>query len=147
MPDWKSLASTKRDSILSSIPEKWRLPADKLPSNKEQRDVTKYVHQFLSEKEIEITETDVVGIAEKTTSGTWSAVEVTEAFCHRASLAHQLVRTPAHSSHDLNTNDGSRQTASTKRSSLQLLPMRKLSTNTSQKKESHWVHYTGCPFR
>lgn len=90
MSDWKSLASTKRDSILSSIPEEWRLPADKLPSNKEQRDVTKYILQFLSEKEIEITETDIVGIADKTTSKTWSAVEVTEAFCHRASLAHQL---------------------------------------------------------
>jgi amidase len=91
MTDWKSLAAIKRDSILSSIPDKWRLPADKLPSNEDQRDVTKYVQQFLSEKEIEITETDVVGIAEKTTSGTWSAVDVTEAFCHRASLAHQLV--------------------------------------------------------
>lgn len=136
MSDWKSLASAKRDSILSSIPEKWRLPADKLPSNKEQRDVTKYVHQFLSEKEIEITETDVVGIAEKTTSGSWSAVEVTEAFCHRAGLAHQLVRIPAHSSYDPNTNGHSRQTASTKHSSLQHLLTRKLSTNTSRRKES-----------
>lgn len=92
MTDWKSLATSKRDSILSSIPEKWRLPADKLPPNEVQRDVTKYVQEFLSDKEIEITETDVVGIAGKTTSGTWSAVDVTEAFCHRASLAHQLVR-------------------------------------------------------
>jgi amidase len=91
MSNWKSLASAKRDSILASIPEKWHIAADKLPSNKDQRDVTKYVQKFLTEKEIEITETDVVGIVEKTTSGTWSAVEVTEAFCHRASLAHQLV--------------------------------------------------------
>ena len=91
MADWKSLASKKREDILLSIPEKWRLAPDKLPSNEEQRDVTKYVQQFLSQKEIEITETDVVDIAEKTTTGTWSAVEVTEAFCHRASLAHQLV--------------------------------------------------------
>jgi hypothetical protein len=145
MSDWKSLASAKRDSILSSIPEKWRLPADKLPSNKEQRDVTKYVHQFLSEKEIEITETDLVGIAEKTASGTWSAVEVTEAFCHRAGLAHQLVSTLKHSSHDPNTDGLFRQTASTKHSSLQPSPMRKLSTNTSPKKENPWARYTGCP--
>ena len=93
MANWSSLASTKRDSILSSIPEKWRLTPDKLPSNEEQRDVTTYVQQFLSQKEILITETDIVGIAEKTSSGAWSAVEVTEAFCHRASLAHQLVST------------------------------------------------------
>jgi len=32
----------------------------------------------------------VVGIVEKTSAGTWTAEEVTAAFCHRASLAHQL---------------------------------------------------------
>jgi amidase len=92
--DYKKLAATKRDAILASIPQKWRL--EKIPSREEQKDVTgSYVQQFLSKKEIEITETDVVGIAKQTTSGNWSAVEVTEAFCHRASLAHQLVGLPA----------------------------------------------------
>ena len=88
--DWKTAATAKRDEILASIPKKWML--EKLPSNQEQRDVTgAFVQQFLSPKEIEITETDVVGIAQKTTSGKWTAVEVTEAFCHRAAIAHQLV--------------------------------------------------------
>ncbi|KIX10670.1 uncharacterized protein Z518_01754 [Rhinocladiella mackenziei CBS 650.93] len=88
--DWQTLAKAKRDAILNSIPEKWRL--SKIPSCEEQKDVTgTYIQQFLSEKEIEITETDSVGLAEKVASGSWSAVEVTEAFCHRASLAHQLV--------------------------------------------------------
>lgn len=89
---WQTQAATKREAILSSIPEKWRLPGD-IPSAQEQRDVTgPFIQKFLSDREIEITETDAVGIAEKTSSGLWSAVEVTEAFCHRASLAHQLVR-------------------------------------------------------
>jgi amidase len=58
----------------------------------EQRDVTgAYIWQFLSAREIEITETDAVGIAKKTTTAAWSAVEVVEAFAHRASLAHELV--------------------------------------------------------
>ena len=88
---WKTLAEAKRDAILKSIPEKWRV--SKLPSNEEQVDVTgPFIHQFLNEQEILITETDAVGIVEKTSSGQWSAVEVTEAFCHRAALAHQLVR-------------------------------------------------------
>jgi len=50
-----------------------------------------YIREFLSEREVLITETDAVGIAEKTTKGDWTAVEVIKAFCHRASLAHQLV--------------------------------------------------------
>ena len=88
--DWESRAKTKREAILSSIPEKWRL--QKVPAVEEQKDVTgSYIHQFLDEKEIAITETDAVGIAEKVAAGQWSAVDVTEAFCHRASLAHQLV--------------------------------------------------------
>ena len=75
---------------MNSIPEKWRLA--KIPSVEEQKDVTgQYVQQFLEKKEIEITETDAVGIAEKVAAGEWSALSVTEAFCHRAALAHQLV--------------------------------------------------------
>ncbi|PLN81992.1 amidase [Aspergillus taichungensis] len=91
VPQWKSLAETKRQSILDAIPEKWRFQ-DPVPEPAELRDVTgPYIQQFLTPREVEITETDAVGIAEKTTSGQWSAVEVTEAFCHRAALAHQLV--------------------------------------------------------
>jgi len=88
--DWRSRATAKREAILNSIPEKWRL--QKIPSVEEQKDVTgPYIQQFLSTREVDITETDAAGIAEQVASGTWSAVEVTDAFCHRASLAHQLV--------------------------------------------------------
>ena len=87
---WQDLAKSKRDSILNSIPTAWRLSS--VPSAEEQRDVTgKYIHQFLSGREVEITETDAVDIVKKTSSGEWTAEEVTKAFCHRASLAHQLV--------------------------------------------------------
>ena len=87
---WQDLAKSKREAIINSIPNEWRLGS--IPSAEEQRDVTgKYIHQFLSEREVEITETDAVDIAKKTTTGQWTAEEVTKAFCHRASLAHQLV--------------------------------------------------------
>jgi hypothetical protein len=88
---WKDLAEKKRNAIFNSIPAKWHLEKSKLPSNEQQKDVTGYIQQFLSKRELEITETDVVGIAKETSSGNWTAVEVAEAFCHRASLAHQLV--------------------------------------------------------
>lgn len=88
---WKDLAEKKCNAIFNSIPAKWHLEKSKLPSNEQQKDVTGYIQQFLSKRELEITETDVVGIAKETSSGNWTAVEVTKAFCHRASLAHQLV--------------------------------------------------------
>lgn len=89
--DWKKIAADKRDSVLALIPEEWRIPSP--PSAAEQRDVTgKYIRQYLNEEEIEITETDAVGIVKNTTSGKWSCMSVTKAFCHRAAIAHQLVR-------------------------------------------------------
>jgi len=90
--DWQALAKNKRESVNSLLPDKWLLQSA-LPSAKEQRDVTgSYIQQLLSPSEIEITETDAVGIVEKTTTGVWRARDVAEAFCHRAALAHQLVR-------------------------------------------------------
>ena len=88
--DWKKAAKDKADSVNNLIPKEWRIPAP--PSIEEQRDVTgSFIQQYLDKKEIEITETDAVGIVKQTSSGAWSAVEVAKAFCHRAAVAHQLV--------------------------------------------------------
>ena len=88
---WESLANEKRQATLNAIPTKWRIQ-EPIPPPSELRDVTgTYIQKFLTPREIEITELDAYGIAEKTTTGEWTAVEVTEAFCHRAALAHQFV--------------------------------------------------------
>jgi amidase len=88
---WEERAAKKRASILAAIPPEWRLP-EPLPSTEAQKVVAgSYVQQFLSAREIEITESDAVAITEQTTSGKWKAAEVVTAFCHRAALAHQLV--------------------------------------------------------
>ncbi|KAF2485586.1 amidase signature domain-containing protein [Neohortaea acidophila] len=88
--NWQNLAKTKVDSVLNLIPKEWRI--EKVPSVEEQPDVTgKYIHQFLSHQEIEITESDAVSIVAHTSSGKWKSVDVAKAFCHRAALAHQLV--------------------------------------------------------
>ncbi|KAK7897999.1 hypothetical protein LTR67_004631 [Exophiala xenobiotica] len=87
---WQERAQKKRESILAAIPQQWRLP-EPLPSPEDQKDVTgSYVQQFLTPREIEITESDAVKITEHTTTGKWTATEVVTAFCHRAALAHQL---------------------------------------------------------
>lgn len=73
------------------IPVAWRLPQP-LPAYKAQKDVTgAYVQQYLSPREIEVTEADAAQIVANTTAGTWTATEVVTAFCHRAAIAHQLV--------------------------------------------------------
>ena len=88
--DWQEAAKAKADSVLALIPKEWRI--SDIPSAEQQRDVTgEFVRKYLNEKEIDITETDAVGVVEKTTSGQWKAVEVAKAFCHRAAVAHQLV--------------------------------------------------------
>ncbi|KAL8681956.1 MAG: hypothetical protein Q9186_001964 [Xanthomendoza sp. 1 TL-2023] len=88
-PHWQKIAKAKFVSITESIPKAWRL--ESLPSNEEQRDVTgDYIRQYLSEEEVEITEAVATTIVHNTSAGRWTAEAVTKAFCHRASLAHQL---------------------------------------------------------
>lgn len=90
---WQEIAAAKRVAILDSIPREYIIPD--LPTPEQQRDVTGiFVHKYLNAREIEITETDAVGIVAKTATGEWTAVEVTKAFIHRASIAHQLVCLP-----------------------------------------------------
>ncbi|KAF3407902.1 Acetamidase [Talaromyces pinophilus] len=90
-PPWQNTARAKQQAILDAIPPKWRIQGSISPVS-EVADVTgDYIQQFLSPREIAITNADAVVITEHTTSGKWSSVEVTEAFCHRAAIAHQLV--------------------------------------------------------
>jgi len=87
---WEETASKKRKAILAAIPSEWRL--EKLPSVEEQVDVTDYVKQYFSKKELDITGSSADVIAKTVAEGKWTAEEVTRAFCHRAAVAHQLVR-------------------------------------------------------
>ena len=92
---WQAVGRAKREAIGESIPQQWRI--SNIPTADEQRDVTGgCIQQWLSEEEIEITEMDAVDIVDKTCAGIWTAEEVTRAFCHRASLAHQLVNKRLH---------------------------------------------------
>jgi amidase len=90
MFDWKAAAQDQVDEINALIPKKWLTPGQ-IPSADEKRDVTDYIRQFLTAREIEITEVDATDIVTKTSPGAWKAREIAETFCHRAALAHQLV--------------------------------------------------------
>lgn len=90
MTDWRKRGQDKAQSVLDLIPPEWRLTS--LPAIEEQRDITgAYMRQFLNEHEARITESDAIDVVKKCANGTWSSVEVTKAFCHRAAIAHQLL--------------------------------------------------------
>lgn len=89
---WEPIASAKRASLLGLIPPEWRLDLKELPSPSRLRDFSGYIIRFLNPRELHITDSPSDAILAEIRSGEWSAVEVTRAFCHRAAIAHQLVR-------------------------------------------------------
>ena len=89
---WKEKAFRKRSSLLNLIPQEWRLPESVLKSLP--KDCTMIPSQcgILSKLDLEITEIDDIDeLAGRIAVGMYSAVQVTEAYCKRAAIAHQLV--------------------------------------------------------
>lgn len=90
---WQSKAAEKRAAILACIPEEWRLSPAQLKLAEGQRDITgPFIEQFLDDAEIAIISLDSVPIVEAIQSRKLSAVQVTNAFCKTAAIAHQIVR-------------------------------------------------------
>ncbi|KAK2740133.1 hypothetical protein FQN57_006248 [Myotisia sp. PD_48] len=88
---WQGISASKQKAVIESIPSEWLIPASSLPSDS-QLDVTSWPEQsgWFTKAELEITSSTAPQILEKTTSGAWTAEEVTRAFCKRAAAAHQL---------------------------------------------------------
>ncbi|KAL2827361.1 amidase [Aspergillus cavernicola] len=87
---WQPAAQKIREALNTSIPEKWRLQ----PSQHDGiRDVTGVPETcgLLSKDDIFITGLDASTLVEKLARGELSSTRVTEAFCARAAIAHQLV--------------------------------------------------------
>ncbi|EIM86154.1 amidase [Stereum hirsutum FP-91666 SS1] len=89
---WKKVAHAKQEERLRKIPDKWRLPSHTLPSS-ETFDVLSFpeLSGFFSDAELAITKATASHIVQNVASKTWTAVQVTEAFCKRASVAQQLL--------------------------------------------------------
>ena len=89
---WQIKAREKREAINSEIPSHWQIAH--VPDADELKDAQHYARKFLTEREIGITEmADARALLEKLARGQYTALEVTEAFCHRAAIAHQTVST------------------------------------------------------
>lgn len=91
-PTYEQVGREKRAQRDAKFIAEWLVPQSDLPEN-HIADVTLWIPKSgtLSAEEIEITESDALQILANVKAQVWTAREVTSAFCHRASVAHQLV--------------------------------------------------------
>jgi amidase len=86
---WEDTAADKKSRIEKSIPTEWRVDIQTkddslmgLPASS----------GLLTSEELQITNSSAVDLVAKLSSGQLKSVDVTLAFCKRAALAHQAVR-------------------------------------------------------
>lgn len=86
------IAAQKREERDSKFIKDWLIPVEDLPDKSIKNVIDWPVKSgYLSRKEIEITESSIVEIQSKIKSRELTAYDVALAFCHRASIANQLV--------------------------------------------------------
>lgn len=94
---WQDKVSKKKAAQVECIPEAWRLPESDLKALGPDANVLALPKKcgLLSPEELEITSKyDVIALSEKLREGSFSATAVASAFCKRAAIAHQAVRSP-----------------------------------------------------
>ncbi|KAI0802263.1 amidase [Xylaria sp. FL0064] len=89
---WEAIAAKKRQDLLNSIPEEWRIPSHLLPPES-QTDVTGFPESsgWFTKEELEITNLTAIELLPRVANGSLKSETVTRAFCKRAAAAHQLV--------------------------------------------------------
>lgn len=91
-PHWQRIGREKREAVNALLPEHWRLKT--VPSAVELPDATTFPRNVLSDQELAITENYTADqLTHELANGKLTALEVAKAFCHRATVAHQLVST------------------------------------------------------
>lgn len=86
---WKEHAAAAQQSVLDSIPPKWKLAS----TDSTQTDVRHVPSTcgLLTSEELDITSLTVTELLAAMKARRYSAVQVAKAFCARAAIAHQLV--------------------------------------------------------
>lgn len=88
--DWESIAASCQAAVIKAIPEKWHLAS---PPDASVTDVTGVPRScgLLTERQLELTEQTADALVKQLQAGVLTSVELTEAFCARAAVAHQCV--------------------------------------------------------
>lgn len=89
VPEWRQIALKHRQHQLSLFPVEWRLGQESVPSDPKR--TAQFVESQLSDQEREITSLSksLATLQQDIASRTYSAFEITKAFCHRAALLQQ----------------------------------------------------------
>ncbi|KAJ8121235.1 hypothetical protein O1611_g10153 [Lasiodiplodia mahajangana] len=79
---WETVAAKKRQDLLNSIPEEWRIPSHLLPPDS-QNDVTGFPESsgWFTQEELEITNSTPLELLPRLASGDLKSETVTRAFC------------------------------------------------------------------
>lgn len=89
---WEIEAEKSRRILADSIPKQWLLTPEQLPPTDRFNVLNVPAESgIMSEKELQITQTDATGLVRKMGAGDLSAEEVTIAFLKRATIGNQLV--------------------------------------------------------
>lgn len=89
---WIEISQRKKEALQNLIPPQWRLSASRIADVATCLDVSSIVSAELSYNERRITESAVADILTSIATGEMTSHEVISAYCHRAAVAHQLVR-------------------------------------------------------
>jgi hypothetical protein len=100
--NWEAKARIAKGILTKSIKTEWLLPTEKLPG-KDRLNVISVAKEsgILTQKELDITETDATDLVERMAAGELKAEEVLTAFAKRATIGHHLVRGVNRPSHQL----------------------------------------------
>ena len=86
----EAVCARAQKGVIDAIPEKWRIDVQHWKRNTDARGVPEACG-ILTQKQLKITGQDATSLLSELYAGEVSAVEVTEAFCARAAVAHQMV--------------------------------------------------------
>lgn len=88
---WEDRAASKKCQTASRIPLHWRLKPEDLDRARGEKNLTgPFIDSFLSLKEVAIIRLDSSDLVEKLAVRALSSVEVAEAYCKTAAIAHQI---------------------------------------------------------
>jgi amidase len=88
---WQDRAAAKVAATASQIPQHWRISLEDRNRAKELRNLTgSFIESFLSKQEIAIIRLDSCALTLKLASRALKSLEVVEAYCKTAAIAHQI---------------------------------------------------------
>lgn len=90
---WEIMAAEKRASTHSKIPREWLLDKATLEKASAERNLTgPFIESCLTDAEKALTKLSATSLLSEIQHRTYSALEVTKAFCKRTAIAQQIVK-------------------------------------------------------